>query len=76
MRRTAIILFLCSIVVNLALFFYGQQIMLFYLNAKGGCFPWSPKEVEYHDNMTICPGQSTRMSIPLTVESPKPDKGI
>lgn len=39
---------------------------LFYINAQAGCYPWSPAIVEYHDGMTICPGQGARMRIDLT----------
>jgi hypothetical protein len=57
-----------GVLANVGLFFFGPQVALFYINAKGGCFPWSPAEVEYYDGMTICPGQSARMTIPLIIE--------
>lgn len=31
------------------------------INASAGCWPWSPRVVEYHDNMTLCPGQRARI---------------
>jgi hypothetical protein len=30
------------------------------LNLGAGCPPWAPSVVEYHDGMTLCPGQSAR----------------
>lgn len=38
---------------------------LFITNAIAGCYPWSPKVVDYHDDMKICPGQSVRIDIDL-----------
>lgn len=60
------ILAVALLAINLALFFFGHQIMLLYVNAKGGCFPWSSKIVEYREGMTICPGQSAVMRLPVT----------
>lgn len=36
-------------------------------NAASGCYPWSPKEVEFHQGMTICPSQSARFTIEVPV---------
>lgn len=33
------------------------------LNARDGCYPWSPKTVPFHQGMTICPGQSAVMTV-------------
>ena len=43
--------------------FYGVVIAD---NAIGGCYPWSPAEVEYHEGMTLCPGQTTLIKIEVT----------
>lgn len=55
----------------------GDCVVRLYLNAKAGCYPWSAAEVEYHDGMTLCPGQSFRLMIPLIIDRPKiRDNGI
>jgi hypothetical protein len=38
-------------------------------NAVDGCYPWSPKEVEFRQGMTLCPGQSAMgdIGVPLRV---------
>jgi hypothetical protein len=41
----------------------GPRGYLLIVNARGGCYPWSPKQVPYQDNMTLCPGQSATMRI-------------
>lgn len=48
---------------------FRKEIALIVINAKGGCYPWSPREVEYHDGMTLCPGQSARTRIEIKVKS-------
>ena len=35
-----------------------QHVILFFINASYGCWPWSPKVVEYKPGMTLCPGQT------------------
>lgn len=43
----------------------------------GECGPLAPKEVPFHEGMTLCPGQSTTMTIVVPVRAqPKPDTGI
>lgn len=32
-------------------------------NIAAGCTPWSPKQVEFQQGMTLCPGQSASFSI-------------
>lgn len=61
------IAFFVSLGVNAVFFFYGHEIVLFVINAKGGCFPWSPKEVEYYDGVTLCPGQSTSLKMYIVI---------
>lgn len=34
------------------------HVFILAINASGGCYPWSPKTVVFHQGMTICPGQS------------------
>jgi len=29
-------------------------------NIAAGCMPWAPTEVEFHQGMTICPGQTAK----------------
>jgi hypothetical protein len=48
------------------LYLLREPIFVFYVNARAGCWPWSPREVEYHDGMMICPGQSARATIIIT----------
>lgn len=48
-------------------------VRLFFINAQYGCWPWSPAEVFYRDGMTLCPGQTARIKIPLPAPT---DKGI
>jgi hypothetical protein len=52
----------------------GPRGYLFIVNARGGCYPWSPKQVPYQDNMTLCPGQSATMHIIIPLKSN--DSGI
>lgn len=44
-------------------------------NASAGCYPWSPKEIEFHQGMTICPGQSAVGRLIISPTS-QPDRGI
>ena len=34
--------------------------------AQSGCYPWAPRLVEFHQGMTLCPGQSATAHVPLT----------
>jgi hypothetical protein len=52
-----------------------QQVFLLALNARYGCFPWSPAVVDYKPGMTLCPGQSTRVTVPLTQQEDGSWKG-
>lgn len=45
------------------------SLRIFYINARAGCWPWSPKMVEYHRGMTLCPGQSAMGTIMLPLIS-------
>ncbi len=47
--------------INAALLLAHDRLALLLINARGGCYPWSPPEVEYHDGMTLCPGQAVRV---------------
>ena len=40
------------------------QIRLLAVNARAGCFPWSPPVVEFKQGMNICPGQVARLMVP------------
>lgn len=52
-------------------------IGLLIINARGGCYPWSPSEVEFHQGMTICPGQTATMHMDVITTSPDPrNEGI
>lgn len=53
---------------DLILLYFRNDLALLWINARGGCYPWSPREVEYHDHMTLCPGQTARMHIPIPKE--------
>lgn len=59
--------------VGLALVICHDQVVRFWINADAGCWPWSPAEVEYHDGMTICPGQSARATIIIVVPNRRQD---
>ena len=54
----------------IAVVVFEDRLRLLVENAKGGCFPWSPAVVEYHEGMTLCPGQSVIITIKIT-----PDDG-
>lgn len=41
---------------------------IFFINASAGCYPWSPKEVPFHQGMTLCPGQTAVGS--FTMQTP------
>jgi hypothetical protein len=41
------------------------MLVIFAINAAGGCYPWSPKDVEFHQGMTLCPGQTAHGTIKL-----------
>lgn len=49
----------------LAVLFVGST---FWINAWYGCYPWSPKEVPFHQGMTICPGQTAVGTASVTVQ--------
>lgn len=55
-------------VVNFSLLFFGREIQLLIINAKAGCYPWSPAVVFYEPGMTLCPGQTGRILIPFKIE--------
>lgn len=46
--------------INLAvgIFIIALVILSQGVSVMAGCYPWSPKTVSFHQNMTICPGQS------------------
>jgi hypothetical protein len=56
--------------VDALVWWFGPRAYLLIINAKGGCYPWSPSVVEYHDHMTVCPWQTVMIKVPL--EIPKP----
>ena len=70
-----IVILLLAVIIALI-----PQIVLLVLNARAGCYPWSPREVEYHDHMTLCPGQRAvvgRIVIPRhDIMVPEKDGGI
>ena len=41
------------------------KLVIFAINAAGGCYPWSPKDVAFHQGMTLCPGQTAHGTIKL-----------
>lgn len=54
---------LFTLACNAAWFTARDKIYLFIINAKCGCFPWSPKVVPYKPGMTLCPGQTAIMEV-------------
>ena len=76
-RFRFLIFIICGLLLifNAAMIFWPRQIARLLINARAGCFPWSPREVEYHDGMTIFPGQSARMTIIIAIPK-KEDTGI
>jgi hypothetical protein len=69
-RKTLLVIVLLSTVVNLAVVFFRKDVALFYINARAGCWPWSPKVVPYHEGMTICPGQAAMVPFVIPFEVP------
>lgn len=63
MRKWFIIACLIVSAINLAIFFNSRRVVLFAINARAGCFPWSPKVVDYREGMTLCPGQIMRVPV-------------
>lgn len=55
------------VALNVVIWAWGPQIVLLVINAKCGCFPWSPKEVPYKPGMTICPGQTAIVTVTVPV---------
>jgi hypothetical protein len=47
-------------------------LILLAINAAGGCYPWSPKDVEFHQGMTLCPGQTAHIELPQPPPPPQP----
>lgn len=72
-RRTAGWIWIICAALNFAsaaLYLWPEPIMLFFINARAGCWPWSPSDVEFHQGMTICPDQRAHGFIEL----PPPSK--
>jgi hypothetical protein len=44
------------------------RLYLIAVNAWAGCYPWSPSVVEYVPHMTLCPGQTMLIRVPLQFE--------
>ena len=76
-RFRFLIFIICGLLLifNAAMIFWPQTVVLFLINARAGCFPWTPPEVEYREGMTLCPGQSARMTIIIALPK-KEDTGI
>jgi len=47
--------------ITITAFFLAVEIS----NVTSGCYPWSPKHVVFHQGMTLCPGQSAEISVPV-----------
>ena len=55
---------------NVVLWTAGDRVILFVINARAGCWPWSPAEVEYYPGMTLCPGQTAKTTIMIPLSDP------
>jgi hypothetical protein len=75
-RRTLVVLFAFMLVADLIALAFRQNVALFIVNAFGGCFPWSPRDVQYYPGMTLCPGQTAHTVIVIEVPASKGDRGI
>lgn len=72
--RAALLAIAALMVAADLLLFFRDEAFVFYLNAKAGCWPWSPKVVDYHEGMTICPGQSARATIIIQIKRRRDDE--
>lgn len=61
---TALYLLLALNVALTAVVCLHDRIYLLALNARHGCYPWSPAVVPHRDGMNLCPGQSTFVHLP------------
>lgn len=59
-RRRAILAACVIFAIEFGAMVFHDRVRLLVANARAGCFPWAPAEVEYHPGMTLCPGQSAR----------------
>jgi hypothetical protein len=43
-----------------------ERTKIIVINARAGCWPWTPAVVDYREGMTFCPGQKAiiRLSVP------------
>lgn len=73
MRTALIAVSLVLIALNIAVLIWPQDVRLLVINARAGCFPWSPKEVEFKQGMTICPGQRAIHIIELPRDLREPE---
>lgn len=48
---------------DVAFAIWRDRIALLVVNARYGCFPWSPAEVPFTPGMVICPGQTATVDI-------------
>jgi hypothetical protein len=67
----ALSLFLLAIDIGV-IYVHREEWRLLYINARAGCYPWSPAEVEFHEGMTICPGQRARGRIIIIPPTGRP----
>lgn len=74
-RKLLLAAMAAMLLVDAAMVVFGARIALFVINASAGCWPWSPGDVEYHDGMTICPGQSAHLDLIISVPK-RQDTGI
>jgi hypothetical protein len=67
MRKAVYGICIALILANVALMIWRVPIVTFVINASAGCWPWSARSVEYRPGMTLCPGQSTSVPVPIPV---------
>jgi hypothetical protein len=68
MQKVIVATWCAVLAINLIILIWGDRVGLAVANARGGCYPWSAREVPYRDGMTLCPGQSTTFPIPIVIK--------
>ena len=67
MRKWLLMICAVMLIFDAAMAIYPTEIVLLWINAQAGCYPWSPKEVEFKQGMTLCPGQNAKMTIEIPI---------
>lgn len=75
-RKIIIAVALAILMADAALALFRDRVALFIVNGRAGCWPWSSGVVEYHDGMTLCPGQSVELQIIFVVPRRSGDGSI